>query len=167
MIEIPLTQGQVTFIDDIDADLAQYSWCAAQDKTSGTFYAQTHIGKGLFRKTVLLHRLIAERIVGRQLLRNELVDHIHHITLDNRRSEIRVVSDTESVRNRRAFRNNKSGYKGVYWHKQMHKWCAKIRVNGSNILLGYFDDAALAALAYNDAALEHFGEHAYVNEVEQ
>lgn len=36
-------------------------------------------------------------------------------------------------------KNNKTGVKGVYWHKVHKKWCAKLTAFGEDINLGYYD----------------------------
>lgn len=65
--------------------------------------------------------------------------------------------------NRRIRSDNSSGYKGVmYRHK---KWLARISVNKERIHLGYFDTAEIAAKAYNEAAIKHFGKSAKLNEI--
>lgn len=58
-----------------------------------------------------------------------------------------------------------SRYKGVFWYARDKRWAAKIKVTGKQIHLGYFDDEEEAAQTYNEAALEHFGEYARLNEI--
>jgi len=53
-----------------------------------------------------------------------------------------------------------SGFKGVCWHKQKKKSRAQIDVNGKRTHLGYFSDPVQAAIAYDSAALELYGEFA-------
>ncbi|NCB27343.1 MAG: hypothetical protein EOM62_18105 [Bacteroidia bacterium] len=60
----------------------------------------------------------------------EIVDHINRNTFDNRRTNLRIVSLSENVRNSKIPLNNKSGVKGVYFHKCTRKWEAFIRING-------------------------------------
>lgn len=59
-------------------------------------------------------------------------------------------------------------YKGVYHKKNSYGKdyiFAAICVNGKQICLGHFFTEKKAALAYNKAAIEYFGVHAYLNPV--
>jgi len=154
MIEIPLTQGQVALIDDEDYELvSQYKWCARWNHNTKSYYAVTNIRKSDGTRTTLqMHRLIMDAKKG------EEVDHINHDTLDNRKSELRLCTRSENGRNRGAQENNTSGYKGVYWHKPMGKWCAAIKLKGKRIYLGYFQTPEEAHSAYCKAAQELHGD---------
>jgi len=58
-----------------------------------------------------------------------------------------------------------SKYKGVSFSPRTSKWKSGIMVNGKNFHLGYFLSEIDAARAYNEAALKHFGEFAWINEI--
>ncbi len=73
----------------------------------------------------------------------------------------------ENSRSQKTRSNNTSGYKGVYWEKQLKKWRARIKVNYQGVHLGVFSDKEEAAKAYNAAALEYFGEFAKLNIIEK
>ncbi len=167
MLEIPLTQNQVALIDDIDADLAYFKWHASFRKnySSGMFVAQrnrkTENGS---RCTDLMHRVILSRIIGYELDRNDFVDHINNNPLDNRRSNLRIATNSENQSNReRLNTNNFSGFRGVSWHKLNSKWQARIRHQRKFIQLGYFDTPESAARAYDLKAVELFGDFAAIN----
>jgi hypothetical protein len=86
------------------------------------------------------------------------VDHINGNTLDNRRSNLRVCTHAENMRNRRKNSNSSSGYKGVFWDNHYKKWSSYIRVNNKRIYLGRFDDSKVAYEAYVAASKKYHGE---------
>jgi hypothetical protein len=51
--------------------------------------------------------------------------------------------------------NNTSGYRGVTNNKGKEEWQAKIRIEGKNTHLGYFNTRKQAAVAYDHAVLKH------------
>lgn len=51
--------------------------------------------------------------------------------------------------------NNTSGYRGVYWHKQIKRWAVRIRWNGKDYNLKTFSNPESAAIAYNKFIIEH------------
>jgi hypothetical protein len=95
----------------------------------------------------------------------QVVDHINHDGLDNRRCNLRVCSHAENVRNQRGQRGRSSGYKGVSRDRRLGKWRAQIWHNGKHTYLGLFESEAAAARAYNAKARDLFGAFAYLNEV--
>ena len=82
----------------------------------------------------------------------EFVDHINHNTLDNRKSNLRVVTKSQNQMN--------CDYKGVYLCKN-GKYIAKIKINQKQIHLGsyVFEDEALFARWYAETLL--FKEYRY------
>lgn len=52
-------------------------------------------------------------------------------------------------------KRNKSGYRGVSWHKVREKWLSKITVNGETIIIGFYDNVEDAAKAYEEAAIQY------------
>lgn len=93
------------------------------------------------------------------------IDHINRDPLDNRRSNLRIVSPIQNSGNRAFNKNNTSGYKGVGWHKQMGKWRAYIEIAGKHKALGLFNNKDEAAKAYNLAAKQYFGDCAWINKI--
>lgn len=53
--------------------------------------------------------------------------------------------------------NNTSGYSGVNWSEEKHKWHAKIGLNYKRIHLGYFNDIEDAKLAVMKAKRKYHG----------
>lgn len=84
VIAIPLTQGKVALIDKQDLPLAErHSWCAWRHRN--TIYAQSVRG--------FLHALIMQTPKGM------VTDHINGNGLDNRRQNLRVVTNQENLNN--------------------------------------------------------------------
>lgn len=88
------------------------------------------------------------------------VDHINGDPLDNRFANIREASDTQNKQNSRTRKDNRSGIKGAFFHKQTRKWASAIRLNGKSKYLGLFETAEDAHAAYCKAAKELYGEFA-------
>lgn len=94
------------------------------------------------------------------------VDHRDCNPLDNRRSNLRVATRADQQHNKRAQCNNRSGFKGVSWHRLRGRWRATIQIDGRHRHLGLFDDPADAARAYDEAAIAAWGDFARANFVE-
>jgi hypothetical protein len=91
------------------------------------------------------------------------VDHINHNTLDNRKENLRICTNSENQMNKGKYKNNKSGYKGVCLKKSTGKWSASIKINKKQKYLGCFDDPKDAYRAYCNASRKNHGEYSYRN----
>ena len=156
VIEIPLTQGKVAIIDFDDYErVSHYKWYAHKDKA--TFYAyantKTECGESVKLK---MHRLIMNASILKQ------VDHINGDGLDNRRSNLRLATQSQNNQNQRKTRG-KSRYKGVSLRCDGKKWCAQVKLNAKIHRLGSFNTEEDAARAYDKKARELFGEFARCN----
>lgn len=91
--------------------------------------------------------------------------HIDHIRADlplpNVASNLRLATNAENLRNRGRQINNTSGTPGVDWFAPLQKWRARIKVNGKQIHLGYFDKYDDAVAARRAAEARYFGAFAY------
>lgn len=86
------------------------------------------------------------------------VDHVDGDPMNNVRSNLRLCTHAENMRNRKIHSNNKSGYKGVYFGDT--SWRAQIRADGKTYRLGRYKTAEEAHAAYQKAASELHGEFA-------
>jgi hypothetical protein len=77
--------------------------------------------------------------------------------------EIRVFQMIENPK--RMIRNASSIYRGVNWHKENKKWRARIVYKKLKYHLGFFDTQEEAALAYNNKAIEVYGDEARLNKI--
>lgn len=138
------------FVDLQDADLLERGW-----KLIGRGYvANTHLG--------LLHRVIASRFLGD--IQGLQVDHINHIKTDNRRSNLRLATNSLNHANMKAPATNTSGYKGVRKRSET-AFAANIKVNQKVIYLGTYKTPEEASQVYKEAALFHFGDFAYTEQI--
>ncbi len=163
VIKIPLSKrgkhaGKYeTIIDDCDDDLASLRWFVHVEKH--TKYALRVIRINGKQKQLPIHRIILERILERILTPREIVDHINNNGLDNRRSNLRLITYAQNNQNQRIRSNSKTGYKGV-GYTPSGKYRARIFVNKKRIHLGMFDTAKLAHEAYCKAAIKYFKNYA-------
>ena len=150
---IPLTRGKFALADDDDYEwLSHWKWfCSAKG------YAVRNEGKRPNRKTIYMHCEIMKPPAGMD------VDHIHGMTLDNRKSEMRICNRSGNKSNSKIRSDNTCGFKGVNWSKFHGKWVARVGINGRRKHIGYFDDPIQAAVAYDKAAAEIQGEFARMN----
>ena len=121
-MEVEMPCGRIMLIDSDDwIWVRNIPWHASG--RSERKYARHHIfHKGKGRGVLLLHRIIA----GAR--RDQIVDHINGNTLDNRRCNLRIVSNQQNTMNS-AGRKGTSRFKGVWFEKV--SWRAQIRPNGS------------------------------------
>ena len=92
-----------------------------------------------------------------------IIDHINNNIFDNRKQNLRIVTDQQNHWNRKINKNSTSGFKGVSWEKRYKKWHAYIRKNGKRYNLGRFENKILAAKKYDRKAKELFGKYAKLN----
>ena len=83
------------------------------------------------------------------------IDHINHDPKDNRICNLREGSRSQNLSNqKKAHRNNKSGFLGVHFHPASGKWRAQITVKGDQRFLGLFMTPVEAHSAYLTAKRE-------------
>jgi hypothetical protein len=88
------------------------------------------------------------------------VDHIDGNPGNNRIDNLREVTRSQNMANRKMSINNSSGVKGVYWHRITGKWQARFKKDGKTIYVGLFDDIGDAADAIKSSRVAHHGEYA-------
>lgn len=129
------------------------AWRSRKEKHSHNIYVVGNVGG----KPLSLHRFLMNPPPGMQ------VDHINGNGLDNRRSNLRLCSGVENLRNKRVTPRTKRGdFKGVSEISGGH-FCARIQINGVKKWLGTFIAPLDAAIAYDIAAEKHFGAFAALN----
>ena len=108
------------------------------------------------RRKVAMHNLIMCPPEGLY------VDHINGNGLDNRRSNLRIVTKQQNTFNS-AHKGGTSKYKGVCLEKESGMWKAYITKDGKKKSIGRFALEDDAARAYDKEAISLFREHAKLN----
>ena len=117
-------------------------------------------------KTFHVHRLVAKAFLPEPEPGQNCVDHINGSRGDNNVLNLRWSTYRQNNANRKKKGGTSSRYKGVHWHKKAKKWSAGIRGNdGRRRHLGLFQNEIDGAIAYNEVAIEVFGEFAKLNEI--
>lgn len=162
-VEIELTKGQIAAVDNEDADLGNVTWYAQPARFKGNLYGYYTVRRNKGdRKLVYMHRVIMERMLGRELTKDEVVDHIDHNRLNNQRCNLRVCTRSQNRANGKMAITNKTGRKGVVM--QGKRYVAQITVHKKVIRLGAFSTPDEAHQAYLTAARAYFGEFAHSGE---
>lgn len=86
------------------------------------------------------------------------IDHINHNKVDNRKENLRVVSNVQNSWNKSVWREDGSKI-GVRLERS--KWLASITVNGNMIRLGKYNNYNDAVKARIDAEKKYYGEYRY------
>lgn len=171
--EVPLTRGLVALVDDEDFErvTAAGKWQAwpSPNLSRLTFYARHTFSRGARNSTESMHRFIMNPP------REMDVDHADHDGLNNQRSNLRICTRAQNCAN--ALYKPRTKFRGVYFNnvgghvskypttgaEAVKGFYAGIRVAGQFRRLGRFSDPVQAALAYDAAALEAWGEFATLN----
>lgn len=159
---VPVNHQESTLYVLVDREdlplISDRSWSVRP--ISRTFYAQSSMRYEAARSP---HGLMHRIILG--LSKDDpFVDHINGNGLDNRRSNLRLCTNSQNQANRHHLPvHTSSRFRGVFWEKKSCKWKAGIKANGKSTHLGFFDSEIGAALAYDAAAREAFGKFARLN----
>lgn len=109
-------------------------WCVMRwDYPYAELRSLKFAGKG-----IRLHRFLLDAPEG------QVVDHLNGNTLDNRRCNLRVTSQSQNTHNIKTHRDSKTGVKNMCWDKTRKQWRVYICANGVRRNIGYFDDRAEA-----------------------
>ena len=152
-----LTAAQVRALLDYNPETGELTWLP-RPKTPGSNravgqatyicrqgYVKVNINGRLYRG----HRLAWVHYYGEWPESN--LDHINRDRADNRIKNLRLATPAENMQNQSLRCDNKSGHKGVFWHKAISKWWAYINVGHKRHTIGYFSDLQEAVTARRQA----------------
>ena len=123
MKKIKLTKGKYTIVDDDMFEyLNQWKWYLEKN---GYAVRKPNI-------KIYMHRLINKTPDGFK------TDHINRCRLDNRKNNLRSVTDSVSAINTSLYKNNITGYKGVHFDKSRGNWMVYINKLKKRYYLGRY-----------------------------
>jgi hypothetical protein len=157
-MRIQLTNNHFALIDEQDFEtINQRRWYAVKLRNSLYAVSSNHPSNKVFTK---MHRMILG--VTDPMV---FVDHINHNGLDNRRSNLRICTAQQNNMNAKK-RKGLWKYKGVAFDSRSNYWYARIRHNNKLIHIGTFQTIEDAAYAYNQKAVQLFGQFACLNDID-
>ena len=128
--------GKTAQVDSSDyAQVTKYRWYL---DIRGYSYK-----KGLNKNRLFMHQFI----MGAYPDGKPEIDHIDGNKLNNRRGNLRFCTRAENSNNRRKYKNNTSGYKGISWNKQAKKWQCRLCFNSKAHYIGLYSDIKEAIIA--------------------
>ncbi|KIP28272.1 AP2/ERF family transcription factor [Bacillus thuringiensis] len=157
--EISLQNDMLAIVDDEDYErVSQYNW--SYFIHSGT---QIRIQRYFDNKKKLSETL--QSFILNQNSKEMIITFLDGNQLNFQKDNLKITDAKYISQKRKGNRNSTSKYKGVSWDKIRKKWMSSIKNNEQTMYLGRYDSENDAALAYNKAAIEIFGEHAYQNKI--
>jgi hypothetical protein len=126
-----------TIVDMADAEWAS-RWRWSLDK-NGYVTRKQYFGGGLLTRRMVTFRFHRE-LMGLTPDDGLEVDHRDLDKLNNRRSNLRVVTHAEQMQNRPSLPGSSSQYRGVHWDKSRKKWVVTVGIDGMHHQIGRFDD---------------------------
>lgn len=147
--------------EDLDK-LQNIGYSFSFHKRSGYICITLYLGPEGNKRNKIKHENIQTIIVGRENIpKGYNVDHINHDVYDNRRENLRVIQFSDNSCNRGGpNRNNKSGYRNVFWNSNAKKWEVSLCKKGRRIHGGLYDDVDVAGEVAEHLRSTYYGEFA-------
>ena len=152
-------------VDDSDYELlSQFTWTLIQWKGKQYAKRKQRLSNDAYPEygTISMHSMILSGAIE--------VDHIDGNGLNNQRANLREVTHRQNIQGQHVQRRSKSGYPGVTYfpnagdgYRRRKPWRARIKVDGRDITIGYYETPEQAARAWNEKAYAAWGEYARLN----
>ncbi len=131
---IPLTQGQFAIVDSKDFEhLNQWTWYALWAPSAQSYYAVRKSKRDPIthkQQLIKMHRVILGITCEGRIKQG---DHINHNTLDNRKSNLRIVTHRENHENSRDQSKYGVGVGVMCEPKRKKKYRAEATINGKRV----------------------------------
>lgn len=120
---------------------------------NGKGYYHVNLYKNKKPKNITVHQLVSITFLGHKSDGHKIVvDHVNNNRLDNRVSNLQLISNRENVIKSRLLNENlTSKFTGVSFCKRDQQWTVQIRINKKRITLGLFYDEIVASKIYQKA----------------
>lgn len=146
-------------VDDEDyGELIKYKWYAQRVSLGSTYYAF----KALPREKMTQRKIGMHSFVF-AVEKGTMIDHIDGNGLNNQKSNLRIATHAQNMRNCKGHDKSTSKFKGVSKYRNTNIWVAQIYCNGEKQHLGYFKNEIDAAKKYDSKAKELFADFARLN----
>lgn len=162
-------QQKLKSVLDYDPETGFFCWKAekSNDRTNsrvgkvvGSRASNGYWRIWLFGEERMAHRLAWLWMTGEWPAPGIDIDHKDADRANNIWSNLRLATRSQNNANCKRPSPNKSGLKGVYFHKAAQKWCVQIKKDGRRIYLGLFLSKEDAKAVHDAKALELYGEFA-------
>ncbi len=130
--------------DDIKR-LSEFHWIPHFWRKSRSYYV---VSRPKHKGTILMHRVVIGAKAG-----HLMVDHINRDTLDNRKSNLRLVTARGNAHNKK----NSREYPCVFYRSRGHVWVAVIKYQGKSIYVNSSPDKKFVVNALYAYGQKHFG----------
>lgn len=149
-----------TLIDAEDFDkINKYAgtFVSGYNRQKEEIYAQICLYLGTIDGSPKYKILRMHRIIMNCNSRHLHVDHKNRNSLDNRKSNLRIVSNADNLKNRESKNsNNKTGYRNVCFYKGLY--LVQLQVGGKNKLLGRFKNVNKANIFAKEMRKKYYKE---------
>lgn len=115
------------------------------------------------RDDIFIHRLLLGLPTRYDPITQLIGEHSDNNRLNNRLSNLRIKKKPDNPKNCKKYKNSKSNYKGVCYHKHINKWETSVQDNKKQMSYGVYKTEVDAAIAYNIVAFFLFGDMAHLN----